>query len=106
MDNLHESSMNFDDETLRPFLERISGLIDGGFGSTEIDQVVTTSKSMELDEERDLEFKINFQGAESPFIVRIFMDDIDAPDVAFFGPEDLAEKIDDEMDAFMEEMGI
>ncbi len=105
-DDLVESSMNFDLENVRPFLQRISSLIEIGFGPAEIDHVVALADSMQHDDEQTLEFQIQLGNQRSTFRVGIFMDDIDAPDMYFFGPADLAERIDAEMDRFCEELGI
>jgi len=105
-DVMAESSMNFALANVRPFLERIAHLVDSGFGRGEIDRVVSLAESMKHDEERELTFQITHQGRNSPFLIRVFMDDIDAPDVYFFGPKALAEQIDAEMGRFCEELGI
>ena len=98
--------MNFDLEHVRPFLQRLAPLIDAGFGLTEIDRVVSLAESMEHDDEQTLEFQIQYGNQRSAFRVGIFMDDIDAPDMYFFEPAGLAERIDAEMESFCEELGI
>lgn len=105
-DDLIESSMNFDLENVRPFLQRIVPHIVAGFGPAEVDRVVSLVESMEHNDEQTLEFEIEDVGQRSVFRVGIFMDDIDAPDMYFFGPAGLAERIDAEMESFCEELGI
>lgn len=104
--DLEESSMNFDMENVRPFLQRIAPFIDSGFGAPEIDLVEKMVNATDHDQEGELSFQITHAGAPHRFVVRVFMDDIDAPDLYFFGPKALAERIDDEMDTFCEELGI
>jgi hypothetical protein len=41
-DAWQESSTNFDRENVRPFLQRISSLIDSGFGEAQIDAEMET----------------------------------------------------------------
>jgi hypothetical protein len=41
-DELQESSTNFDRENVRPFLQRISPLLDSGFGEAQIDAEMET----------------------------------------------------------------
>ena len=103
---LQESSMNFDIDTLQPFLERVANLIQEGFGEKEIANIMTSVKNMEPDEENNFNFEILYQQKKTPFIINVFMDDIDAPDVFFFSPADLANQIDNEMADFAEELGI
>lgn len=105
-EDLVESSTSFDGENVRLFLERIVPLIDVGFGTPEVDRVTNMLESMDHDDEEELAFEITVRGAMSPFRVRVFMDDIDSPDVYFFAPPALAEQIDHEMDKFAEELGI
>ena len=97
-DGLVESSINFDAEDVRPFLERVSQLIEQGFGHTEVDQVSEMVHGMECEDEKELGFPIVHSGSESFFAIRVFLDDTDAPDVYFFGPPKLAEQIDELMD--------
>ena len=103
---LQESSMNFDMEHLERFLLRLVGLIPDGFGQAEVTKLMMMARAMAHDEERSHEFTIQIEGRQSPFKVRIFMDDIDSPDVYFFSPAGLATKIDEEMERFCEELGL
>ncbi|MGA2404490.1 MAG: hypothetical protein ABSG91_22765 [Syntrophobacteraceae bacterium] len=61
---------------------------------------------MAHDEEKEMEFRIQFDGRPSTFKVRIFMDDVDTPDAYFFSPSGLSTIIDAEMEQFCEELGI
>lgn len=106
INDLIESSMNFDLENVRPFLQRVASLIDAGFGAAEIDRVVSLAENMAHDDEQTIEFQIKYHGTPSPFRIGIFMDDIDAPDMYFFGPASLATQIDAEMEKFCEELDI
>jgi hypothetical protein len=103
---LVESSMNFDLDTVEPFLRRVSPLIDAGFGEKEIKLVVELATKMEHEDEQEIRFQITFQGSASELRIRIFMDDTDAPDIYFFSTAELAEKIDSEMERFAEDLGI
>ena len=101
-----ESSTGFDLEHVRPFLKRISLLIESGFGETQIDRVCQLAEKMEVDATEELEFPIRFGGKDTFMRITIFMDDVESPDVYFFSPPDLAAKIDAEMESFFEELGI
>ena len=98
--------MNFDMENVRPFLQRISPLIEAGFGEAQIQQVCELAGSMAHDAEQELEFPIRYAGSDSLLRIGIFMDDINAPDVYFFSPPALAAQIDAEMEALCDEMGM
>ena len=106
MTELEESSMNFDQENVGPFLERIIKFIPAGFAKPQADAVVQMIEGMSHNEEKEIEFEITYNGSETLFIVRAFMDDIEAPDLYLFGPPGLAKQIDNEMDLFCEELGI
>src|SRR6185503_9104095 len=97
-EELQESSTNFDMENVRPFLQRISPLIESGFGAAEIQQVCQLAERMEHDAEEELEFPIRYAGRDSLLRIGIFMDDITAPDVYFCAPPARATRIDAEVE--------
>lgn len=103
---LKESSMNFDSENIIPFLKRLKPLIEAGFSDNEILQIQKMLENLKVDEEKELEFPIQYQGEKSILRIKIFMDDIDAPDVYIFTHPKLANEIDKEMDRFMDELDI
>jgi len=103
---LHESSTSFDMENVRPFLIRVSGMIDSGFGETEVDQVMDAIESLALEQETDLSFQIFHSGSATQLRISAFADDIDVADVAFFTSKALAEAIDSEMQVFFDELGM
>jgi|SRR5215469_16127607 len=103
---LQESSTNFDLENVRPFLQRISPLIESGFGDVQIEQVCQLAQRMEIDATEELRFPIRFAGKDTFICISIFMDDIESPDIYFFSPPALAAQIDAEMQKFFEELGI
>jgi len=105
-EELQESSTGFDMEHVRPFLQRISPLIESGFGEAEIQQVCQLAESMAHDAEQELEFPIRYAGRANLLRIGIFMDDIDSPDIYFYSPPALAAQIDAEMETFFDELGM
>jgi hypothetical protein len=103
---MKETSGNFDLENVRPFLERLKPFIESGFSYEEILQIQRSMESMDVDGEKDFEFQIRFKGRSSVLKIHVFMDDIESPDIAFFAVPELADKIDEEMLRFFEELGI
>jgi hypothetical protein len=106
MPQLDEWSTNFDAENVEPFLRRVSSLIQSGFGDAEVKTAAEFVNSTAHDDEREMAFRINYRGNESDFRVRVFMDDINSPDLYFFAPPVLCEEIGREMEKFAEELGI
>jgi hypothetical protein len=106
MHDVVESSMNFDLENVPPFLVRVSPLVESGFGEAEIWRVVKLVNELEHDDEGELLFNIRYDGQPCELRVRVFMDDIESPDMYFFSPPGLAEKISDEMERFADELDI
>ena len=102
---LYESSTSFDAGDVRPFLLRVSGLIDSGFGETEVEQVMDAIGSLALEEEKELSFQIVHSGSAAQLRLTALADDIEVTDVAFFSPKALADAIDSEMALFFEELG-
>jgi hypothetical protein len=103
---LREFSTNFDSEMVRPFLERIVPFFASGFGSDEIERVCQVVATLPHDEERTIEFKIRHAGEEAELSVHVFMDDVDSPDIYFFGPGGLTKQIEEEFGRFAKEREI
>lgn len=101
-----ESSANFDIENVRPFLQRISQLIESGFNEPQIEQVFQLAEHMKIDEEKGFDFPIKYSGKSANLRVQIFMDDLNSPDIYFFSLPPLAAQIDSEMQRFFEELEI
>ncbi len=98
MTNKFESSMNFDLELVRDFLDQIEDALELGL---EVDDLVEFTENTEVEDERQRTFDVDFRGDEVSMTFVVFMDDIDAPDIAFFvSDEDLADEIDKQMQAF------
>lgn len=105
-DSLTEASMNFDFENVQPFLARMAKHIESGFTDAEVKTVAEFIAKTEVESERELTLTVVVDGQTTPLVIRVFMDDIDAPDIYFFTSADLAATIDSEFESFCEELGI
>lgn len=104
-ENLEEASMNFDLNNVKPFLQRISPLIESGFTENEINQVQKEIEKMEHDDEFEVgRFNIVYQNKKTVLIINAFMDSPEAPDIYIYTEPDLAIQIQEEMINFAEEM--
>lgn len=103
--DLSEASTNFDLENVRPFLLRVSKRVEG-FGTAEIDTVVREITEMPVDGEREWHFEVEHEGTHVSLHIRVFMDDLETPDVYFFTSPELAASIQSEMESFADELGI
>jgi hypothetical protein len=92
-----ETSTNFDLEQVQPFLIQIAALVDSGFGPPEIDGLMKKAKKLKPDQSCCFTFPVVFDGIASPLRIRVFMDDVDAPDIYFYASRKLAGQIDDEI---------
>jgi hypothetical protein len=99
---LAEASANFDGEQVAPFLNLLSLKLDRGFGKPEIDLVDSRLLEMELDEVVTFNFRVCYAGKETPLLIEVFVDDVDAPDVAFFTSPELAATIEKLFDEVLE----
>jgi hypothetical protein len=91
---LEETSVNLDMEQLEPLLRNISSLIERGFAEDEIREVCELAEEMEVEQEKRLGFPIQFGREETALRIKIFMDDEESPDLYFFAPPKLIEKIE------------
>ena len=100
----HEASMNFDTAQVRPFLARLKAKL---LPDLDVDKLARFISATQVEQERATRITVHIDGRAEAIEVRVFMDDIDAPDLAFrtASPE-LAEAIDRQMEAFAEEQGI
>ena len=103
---LEETSTNFDTENVLPFLRRIEPLFEAGFSDGEISQVQKMLENLKVEEEKELEFPIQYHGEKSVLQIKIFMDDVDSPDVYFYTHPKLVKEIDTEFEKFADELGI
>jgi hypothetical protein len=102
---LDEASMNFEMNNVKPFLQRISPLVESGFSAKEINQVQDKLEKMEPDDEYEVgRFDIVYRDKKMPFIIKAFMDGPEAPDVYIFTEPDLANQIQEEMIKFADEL--
>jgi hypothetical protein len=100
-----EASMSFDTSAVKPFLQRLENLLEDGFGDPEIQDVMEVIDSLAVDDETEVRYDVTFAGEELPLRIRVYMNDIDSPDVGFITAPDLADRIQEEMAEYAEEMG-
>jgi hypothetical protein len=101
-----EASMSFDTSAVRSFLERLEDLVEDGFGDPEIGDVMEVIDSLAVDDEWEVRYEVTFAGEDLPLRIRIIMNGIDHPEVAFITAPDLADRIQEEMHEYEEEMGV
>ncbi|MEH7743538.1 hypothetical protein V7659_00535 [Neobacillus drentensis] len=102
---LDEASMNFDMNNVKPFLQRISPLVESGFSAEEINQVQEKLEKMEPDDEYEVgRFEIVYRDKNTPLVIKAFMDGPEAPDVYIYTEPGLATQIQEEMIKFADEL--
>lgn len=96
--------MNFDLENVEPFLTRINNRLNLNLP---IDKLVWMTHETTIENEQSMTVQVTFENSKIQLEYRVFMDDIDAPDLYFFTPsKNLAESIEAELEAFSDELGI
>lgn len=96
---LSEASANFDLAQVKPFLARIATQVEG-LNASEIDRISDEIADMPVESEQSWELEVMHQGEATPLHLRVFMDDVEAPDVYFYTTPELAATIDEEMGRF------
>ena len=102
---LSEASMSFDAELVAPFLDQLSAVVQD-FGPMQIAEVMRVVEELAVDDERELDFNVSYGGQSVPLTIRIFMDDVDAPDLYFHTTANLAAQINSLMEVFCEAHGL
>ena len=96
---LQEVSMSVGAADVRPFLERVARHIDSGFGEPEIGKVEELIRSLDVEEDGQLDFTVLHQGRTGNLTVAVRLLDVNAPDLHFLAAPALAAAIDGEMKA-------
>ena len=100
-----EASAAFDSEDVAPVLLRISQLLDSGLGAAEACALAGRITSQALDSEHAYEYQVTYKGTRVGLRIVAFMDDVEAPDIAFFTSPALAAAIDKRIFAYFKDVG-
>jgi len=93
--------MNFDSENVRPFLETLNANAAGTIDESALASVDRALNTMSVDDTRDV-----LLNADTGLALQIFMDDIQAPDLYFFGSPETITYIEKIFFAFAAALGI
>jgi len=101
---MYEASINFDMENIAPFLIELESHATLGLPVADL---TAFTKSTPVEKERSRALTVTFHGKRVALEYRVFMDDIDAPDIYFFTPSDeLAKLIQKQMIEFADRNGL
>ena len=98
---LHEASMNFDMENVRPFIEKLNTELSLQLKTGEITKAIS---QIPVDSESIFNVEVNYAGKKQKLILKAYMDDVGAPDLYFLSPSaELAKSIGSTMESFANE---
>jgi hypothetical protein len=92
---LEEWSQNLDMDDLVPTLQRLTKCVDAGFGETEIAEVAAVAEEMEPEQTKAFRFPVVMKRQKHDVWMVIFMDDVDAPDLAIHSDGAIIRKFDE-----------
>jgi uncharacterized protein len=95
------TSISFDLEQVEPFLARLSRRVDSGFSASDASALAAEIAKMPVDGEREWQLAVTFRGEPESLIIRAFMDDVAAPDIAVTGTRALVAVVEEEFGQFM-----
>lgn len=98
--NEAEFSANFDQSAVAPTLLRVSQLVESGFDSVEAAALTKRIAELPVDAQGVYRYKVRFADVRRPLRIEAFKDDIDAPDLHFYGDSALVDGI---MRSFVDE---
>ncbi len=101
----HEASANFDAEDVGPVIARVAALLDSGLPQARVDDLTKRIVAQAVDSEKSYEYAVVYKGQKTRLRIVAFMDDEEAPDLAFFSSEPLIAAIDQVIEAYMAEVG-
>lgn len=100
----NEASMNVDMENVAPFLTELNAKFELGL---DVKKLRDFSASVPVETERSIVVDILDSGRKSKMEFRVFMDDVDAPDLyLFFDTKELCESVDEFMMSWTESRGM
>ncbi len=101
---MFEASMNFDLENVEPFLKRLNSELHLELPVAEL---VAMTRAVTIDDEVEKAVMVRFGGTSIVLKYRVFMDDVEAPDLYFFTEsQPLAEAIDEQLSQFADQAGL
>ncbi len=106
MPQIIEWSANFDTATLDQLLKRVVSVTNEVVTEDHQRQIMDFVRSLEHNDEKPISFEIQHKGERTSLGLTVFMDDIDAPDVAFFAPPEIIAIIKSEYEKLCEELGL
>ncbi len=100
----NEASMNFDLDNVVPFLSELDAKFELGINVKKLGEF---SASVPLESEKSIVVDILDSGRKTKMEFRVFMDDIDAPDLfMFFDSKELSESVGNFMMSWAEARGM
>ena len=104
MNSRYEASMNFDLENVVPFLNELNKEFKFGL---DISKLGKFTNSIAVEKEKSIIVDITHSKEKIKMEFKVFMDDIDAPDLyLFFESSELAEQVNDFMIKWAEKHGM
>jgi hypothetical protein len=101
---MNEASMNFDMENVEPFLSRLEAHLALGLP---VQDLVAMTRSVEIEAEVSRTFQVTFSSSPATLEYRVFLDDVDAPDLYFLTTsKPLADAIQAELNQFADDNGL
>ena len=101
---MHEASTSFDFEMVSPFLLRLNEKLGLDL---DVERLVEFTANVSVEQERGLTLSAVFQGTDVEFEYRVYMDDIEAPDIYILSQsQDFADTVSAQIEAYFEEEGL
>ena len=91
-------------EDLQPLLARFAARVDG-FGDREIAAIIDDVGRMKVDTTKEWKFRVRDGGVKTHLRIRVFLDDVDAPDLFLWTSRGLASTLDKILVAYIEQQG-
>ena len=102
---VEEVSANLDIGDVEPVLRRISDVVESGFSDEDVKALASKITAQAVESEREHRYRVRIGGTSGELRVVVLMDDVDAPDIAFFTYPELARSIQRAIDEYMDGLG-
>lgn len=99
-----EASITLDEGNVRPFLDILTTVIDGGFGPGERDGMAKLIDGMKPDDGQWRSFSVKYDGREVPLRISAVMGPRRAARIDFLTSPELANRIQKEKNIFLDDL--
>ena len=100
---LSETDIDIEPRHIPALMKTVQGLFARGFDSVKTQNITERSTGLDVDDEIDLQYQVQWNGATATLDMKIFRDDIESVIFYFRGPHAMIESLEKALEQFQTE---